>query len=254
MDLEIYQNNQAFTWEDDDLKFDHTRLVLKSKNDEYFYATTPDRLNPNHKVDVSKLKLIPIPMNDIWPPFAASFTQAPAPLSDNIHYVKTPSLLLYGDAEEASRDIGAQILNEIVACEVLMKYPHPNVATYFGCIAKDGRVGGLCFTKYPRTLSERMRMPMPFDVQRCQQGIREAVEHMHQHGLIHNDLNPTNIMIDDNDNPVIIDFDSCKPEGAELGLKAGTHGWTKDDSKYAVRENDLYALEKIDEFLMQFKK
>lgn len=38
------------------------------------------------------------------------------------------------------------------------------------------------------------------------------------------------------------------PRGAELGAKAGTHGWTKDGSQYAVRENDLYALERIDEF------
>lgn len=90
---------------------------------------------------MSKLKLIPIPMNDIWPPFAASFTQAPEPLSD-LHYVKTPSLLLYGETEEASRDIGAQVLNEIAACEVLMKYPHPNVATYFGCIAQRRKSQG----------------------------------------------------------------------------------------------------------------
>ncbi|KAI8629103.1 kinase-like domain-containing protein [Xylariaceae sp. FL1651] len=253
MDLEICENNAAFIWEDDDLKFDHTKVIFKSKNEEYFYAITPDRLNPNREVDLSKLKLIPIPMNDVSPPFSASFTQAPEPPSD-LHYIKTPSLLPYDGSEEVSRDISAQVLTEIAACEVLMKHPHPNIATYFGCIAKDGRVMGLCFAKYPRTLPERMRMPIPFDVHPCQQAIRKAVEHMHQHGLIHNDLNPANIMIDNSDNPVIIDFDSCKPEGAELGVKGGTHGWTKDDSKYAVRQNDLFALERIDEYLMQFKK
>ena len=162
-------------------------------------------------------------MNDIKPPFAASFTQVPKPLSDH-HYVKTPSLLAYDGTEEVVRNIHAQVLNEIAACEVLMKYPHPNIVTYFGCIVKDGRVRGLCFTKYPRTLPGRMRMPRPFDVRRCQQAIREAVEHMHRHGLIHNDLNPANIMIDENDNPVVIDFDSCKPEGAELSVKGKTHG------------------------------
>ncbi|KAI0532458.1 kinase-like domain-containing protein [Xylaria digitata] len=227
MDLEICENNEVFVWENNDLEFHHTKLILKSGNDQYSYATTRDRQVPNHKVDVNKLELIPIPAHDIWPPFDPSFTRAPEPLSD-FHYVK-----------------------EWTACEILKKHPHPNVATYFGCVVKDGRVRGLCFVKYPRTLAQRMKMPEPFDVRSCQQGIREGVHHMHECGLIHNDLNPANIMIDDANKPIIIDFDSCKPEGEELGIKAGTHGWTADDSKFAVRENDFYALEKIDAFLMQ---
>jgi serine/threonine protein kinase len=38
---------------------------------------------------------------------------------------------------------------------------------------------------------------------------------MHDLGLVHSDLNPSNIM--DGNNPIIIDFDSCKPEGQKLG-------------------------------------
>jgi serine/threonine protein kinase len=73
---------------------------------------------------------------------------------------------------------------------------------------------------------------------------------MHKLGLVHNDLNPSNIMMD-GDNPVIIDFDSCKREGDELGSKAGTDGWTLDGQDHAMRENDLYSLSKIRAALMK---
>jgi serine/threonine protein kinase len=67
---------------------------------------------------------------------------------------------------------------------------------------------------------------------------------MHDLGLVHNDLNPSNIIMD-GDNPVIIDFDSCKREGDKLGSKAGTCGWTVDGEDYSKRDNDLYSLSKI---------
>ena len=67
----------------------------------------------------------------------------------------------------------------------------------------------------------------PFDRGHCSRGIEAGVRHMHKLGLVHNDLNPSNIMMD-GDNPVIIDCDSCKREGDELGSKAGTDGWTLD--------------------------
>lgn len=71
---------------------------------------------------------------------------------------------------------------------------------------------------------------------------------MHQLGLIHNDLNPTNIMMD-GDTPVVIDFDSCKREGDRLGSKVGTPGWALEDEKYARWANDLHSLEKMREAL-----
>ncbi|KAK7990364.1 hypothetical protein PG990_014644 [Apiospora arundinis] len=145
------------------------------------------------------------------------------------------------------------MVTEIRACEILKDRPHPNIASYLGCLIKDGKVRGLCFVKYTMTLTQRLRMPKPLDSHRCLQGIREGVKHLHQQGLIHDDLNPANIIVDEDDNPIIIDFDSCKREGEKLGLKAGTEGWTLDASQTAAPENDLYALERIEEYLAQFQ-
>lgn len=63
-------------------------------------------------------------------------------------------------------------------------------------------------------------MATPFDKDLCLQGIESGIRHMHSLGLVHNDINPSNIMIDSADRPVIIDFDSCKQEGEKLGVKS----------------------------------
>ncbi|POR37904.1 Uncharacterized protein TPAR_01898 [Tolypocladium paradoxum] len=127
---------------------------------------------------------------------------------------KTTESYTYGDAV-ASFEAGAHLLNEAAVCEVLKKHPHPNVIRYFGCVVEDGRIKGLCFVKYQMTLLQRVRDSRPLDVDRCLQGIEERVNHLHGLGLIHNDLNPSNIMMDgDNQSS---STDSCKSEGTRLG-------------------------------------
>jgi tRNA A-37 threonylcarbamoyl transferase component Bud32 len=69
-------------------------------------------------------------------------------------------------------------------------------------------------------------------------GIEASVHHMHKLELVHSDLNPSNLMVD-GDNPVIIDFDSCKREGDELGSEAGTDGWTLDGQDLQTFHEDM---------------
>jgi serine/threonine protein kinase len=83
-----------------------------------------------------------------------------------------------------------------------------------------------------------------FDRAFVQRDIEAGVEYMHKLGLVHGDLNPTNIMFD-GDSAVIIDFESCKKQGEKLGAKGGTPGWDLADAEYARRENDLYSLSLI---------
>jgi serine/threonine protein kinase len=60
-------------------------------------------------------------------------------------------------------------------------------------------------------------------------------------GLVHNDLNSANVMLDDDDKPVIIDHDSCKPHREPLGAKPGM-AYTKTHSKYANDQESLNEL------------
>lgn len=249
--MEICELSEAFVEQDGDLVFDHSKIILR-RGEEYFYATPRYRLHASSIVNPNELELIQIPVHNIWPRFDAEFTRAPEPRPSNC-YIKQPSLLHYGETA-ASLNTSEQVLNEVKVCEVLRRCPHPNIARYLGCIVDRSRIKGLCFEKYPMTLPQRLEHGGQFDEQSCLQGIKEGVMHLHGLGLIHNDLKPSNIMIDREDNPIIIDFDSCQSEGERLGLKAGTRGWAIEGSTIARRENDYHGIAKIDEFLKATKQ
>jgi serine/threonine protein kinase len=136
------------------------------------------------------------------------------------------------------------ILTEVEACEVLRLHPHPNIAPYLGCVVENSHIKGPCFPKYSTILAHMLKDKVEFDRAFVQRDIEAGVEHMHKLGLLHGDLNPTNIMFDGN-SAVIIDFDSCKKQSKKLGAKGGTPGWDLADAEYARRENDLYSLSLI---------
>jgi serine/threonine protein kinase len=147
--MEICEQSEVFVEEGDDYVFDHTKFILKEKeNGNYFYSEIKSRLDPSVPFDINKLQ--PIPMRNFWPPFDRSLTRAPNPLPGN-HYIKTPSLVLQRWAP----------------------------------------------------------LGLDYYLQKSECGIR----HLHALGLVHNDINPRNFMVSEDDRPVIIDFDSCKEEG-----------------------------------------
>jgi hypothetical protein len=53
-----------------------------------------------------------------------------------------------------------------------------------------------------------------------------------------------NIMIDNCDDPVIIDYGSCQPFGSTL-ITAGTPGWIDYDYTISAPEHDHIALDKV---------
>ena len=67
-------------------------------------------------------------------------------------YIKTPSLFDFAGAPDLER----RIHREVEVCEILRKHPHPNVASYRGCLETQGRVSGLCFKRYASTLASRV--------------------------------------------------------------------------------------------------
>ena len=77
--------------------------------------------------------------------------------------------------------------------------------------------------------------------------IRSGVPSLHDQGLVHNDLNDNNIMFDDEDRAVIIDFDSCRPHGALLARKPG-NDLSTERSKF---ENDHRALRMLERGLRE---
>ncbi|KAM0551726.1 hypothetical protein ACHAPJ_008293 [Fusarium lateritium] len=191
--------------------------------------------------------LVEIPGEAVFPQFSSSLTMAPEPMLEYC-YIKRPDFLGYEAGNENQNRVREVILEEAKICEILNQNPHPNIAKYWGCKVVDDSILGLCFAKYAMTLQERIETRVPFDVQHCLKGIKNGISHLHSLGLIHNDINPTNIMLDPNDNPIIIDFDACTVEGGKL-IKGGTPFWNLEFTEVASRKNDLSGLSKMEEWL-----
>ncbi|OQE28684.1 hypothetical protein PENSTE_c003G06034 [Penicillium steckii] len=79
------------------------------------------------------------------------------------------------------------------------------------------------------------------------EGLRAGILHLHSLGLVHNDINPSNIMFDEDGNFILIDFDSCRRIGENLHeTDAGrTWAWHDPDVKIALPKNDLDAFEDL---------
>ncbi|KAL3962996.1 hypothetical protein ACCO45_004519 [Purpureocillium lilacinum] len=79
-------------------------------------------------------------------------------------------------------------------------------------------------------------------------GIEAGIKHLHSLGSVHNDINPSNIMISDDDAAVIIDFDSCVKIGGRAGAAniKRTPGWyKKNSSSLDDVNNDFAALQEL---------
>ncbi|KAJ5455176.1 hypothetical protein N7475_010297 [Penicillium sp. IBT 31633x] len=203
----------------------------------------------------------------IFPEFSDKFTKAERPSST--WYLKKPSLSPYTPQYPAL--IRETWIEEVKTCELLKQNPHPNIARYHGCaVIDDGSTRGIYLEKYDQTLMDRVnptrRSKIDFalkrreadrnEVNRWLEDIAGGLRHLHALGIVHNDINPCNIMFQ-GDIPVIIDFDSARPQGHDLSLVKRTHGWHDQKAKVALPINDLAALQEIEFWLLgkteQFK-
>ncbi len=119
--MEICEKGEFYLEKDDDVFFDHTKVILRRADDEYFYAKTDQRAFRAPKIDISKLAISPIPAEQIWPLAYPKFTRAPDPFPST-YYLKRPSLLHYENTVDRP-DFTCQILTELDACEVIRKHP-----------------------------------------------------------------------------------------------------------------------------------
>ena len=91
------------------------------------------------------------------------------------------------------------------------------------------------------------------DVLACMRSLRAKIEHLHSLGYAHNDLNPINVAMDKDDQPVILDFGSCGKFGETL-LSGGTPGWIDDDFSTSAVRQDLSALRRLEAWLEENQK
>lgn len=194
--------------------------------------------------------LKPLPDDDVYPKLPTPpITTFPGTIDDTV-FLKKPKVNL--------DFIGTGILPKLVlqeaeTMEVFLCQPHPNIIRYHGCVTRRGRIIGLVLDRYDMTLEQRLeRHLIPnLDVDSFMEQIESAIEHLHKLGLAHNDLNPFNIMVDeDNKTLCLIDFGSCRPFGSSL-ITGGTPGWISEEYATSAKSNDEAALKMLRNWLQR---
>ncbi|KAB8356448.1 hypothetical protein FH972_024031 [Carpinus fangiana] len=249
--LDVLQANELFH---DDGSIE--TLVLCRDNGQLALARSKHRYFGHDKVLPAHLYTKTVISQECYRPLTPStFTEA-KPEAQGISYIKTPDLICFDVSKPDT--ISNLILGELKVCEKIRLSPHVNVAEYFGCQVQDGRITGLCFTKYRESLATRVnpghlnkeafKIPGAF-IGRTDvwiKGIQAGLKHLHSLGFVHNDISPSNIMFgSDDDSPIIIDFDSCCRIGEDKGEKKGTPGWYDPAVTRSMPENDFLALEEM---------
>lgn len=255
--VDVLEMNEAYDEVDGHFQFTGTLVVYRRTNDVY-HAVSKARYSSSSDVRAGHLtNNIPIPLAAYSPPFPTHFTRAPEPLPYD-SYVKKPRLISYDKGPP--NHIADSFLAEVEVCEFLKRHPHPNIATYLGCQVSDGRIIGICFTKYDRTLMQtvnpghhmkrklRSIRQSSEDYSYILEGVENGIRHLHSLGIVHNDINPNNIM-QYNDIGVIIDFESCRRQGKGLEGVGRTYEWHDEAVQVSIPENDFKALEEIRRWL-----
>lgn len=187
-----------------------------------------------------------------------AFPQAPhditLAISENLttRFVKRPQIHCLLNEFEAPL-VPQILLDEVHIFELLRRNPHPNIVAYHGCVVNRGYITGIALERLPRILDHRfLENASSFDERTFEHDLKSAVGHMHALGLAHNDLNPSNIGLNEDDRPIVIDLGSCKRFGEGL-LSAGTPGWIEDDFDISKKEHDLLAIDKIIDWVRRQK-
>lgn len=165
--------------------------------------------------------------------------------------------MLLGPRSILKHPVSSPISVEISNSKLLAKLKH---ATYYGYQETHGRVSGLCFKRYTASLLETVnpqrlnkvafrtsgREIVKGNMQCGLQGLLAGIKHLHSLGLVHNDVNPANIMLGD-DRLVLIDFDSCRSIGQSLrdtNTKRTPH-WHDPSVEISLEKNDLDAFKEL---------
>ncbi|KAF2676044.1 hypothetical protein K458DRAFT_380584 [Lentithecium fluviatile CBS 122367] len=147
--------------------------------------------------------------------------------------------------------IPRMLLEEAEILQFLKQHLHPNIIKFHGCTINRGRFAGIALERHNVILQYRHEdVPQALDIDAFMRGIRAGVAHLHSLGFAHNDLNPTNIALGGNENPILLDFGSCRKFGEDL-LSGGTFGWVVEDYSTSARRHDESAMDKIEAWLVK---
>lgn len=165
--------------------------------------------------------LKPIPDGIIFPALSQLETVLHAgPELENV-YVKRPPIIFFDIFQQSNvvKLIPDTFLREVKVMEKLHKHSHPGIVQSYGCCVRRGHITGIVLDEFLHDLTNKEYVGQ---FMKC---LASAVHHLHSLGFAHNDLNPSNMMINDQGMPATIDFGSCHKIGEKLAKSRVTMGW-----------------------------
>jgi serine/threonine protein kinase len=143
----------------------------------------------------------------VYPPMTSSLTIIPGDSDMTEFYIKRPKFLCL-DGEEETKMLPKMLTEEANVLEALKPHPHRNLVRYHGCIVARDKIVGLALEKHDIILQYRFEDdPRELDLSASIGGLRAGIEHLHTLEYAHNDLNPMNVAMGKDDQPVILDLD-----------------------------------------------
>ncbi|KAK2758735.1 hypothetical protein FQN54_003425 [Arachnomyces sp. PD_36] len=240
-DLIVLQSYETETQE-----FQYLTIIHETPDDRIYFGKSPKKPSemtlPEYR---SALK--PVNDDEIFPKISEDMALTVAPNSI-LGFVKRPGLWRYED-KMGTDLVAKEALKEALVMEQVAKLHHPNIIEYYGCRVNRGRITGLAMEQLEYTLAQYTLYPgfEQLDKVKFMEALESAVASIHSLGMAHNDINPHNIMIKNN-MPVLIDFGSCQPVGAEL-TQFGSPGWTEEYFNTSQKKHDIYPLTKPRQWL-----
>ena len=104
--------------------------------------------------------------------------------------------------------------------ELMAKVSHPNIATIFDYGIDDGQPFLVMEYVAGGDLRSHLAPGKPLEAERIRRLLRplvQALECLHQHGILHLDLKPENILMAGEDTPKVSDFGIAVPGGTSRG-------------------------------------
>jgi len=245
-----------------EMVFENTILVLLDPSDDTVYFGNVKVKKRNLSMEQARNSLERIPHDEIYPPLPADWSALAMTGSQPEYHLKRPHFASYEGAAKGTKKLAERFLEEARTLHLMRLKPHPNLLKLEGCLVQDGRIHGVFLKRYPITLDDRVaaekRSKKPLEKAACVKALDRAacfkrivagVKHLHSLGIAHNDINPNNIMLDEEDRPVIVDLGGCRPFGEEM-VEGGTLDWNDGfDEDVSTANNDMIGLRKVGEWL-----
>lgn len=163
-------------------------------------------------------------------------------------------------AEQASprRVVAVKVLNQAPSpdklaafhreAEIIARLEHPNILPVYGYGESSGRPYLLLRYLGGGSVAARIRQgPIALaDAARWVRAVAGALDFAHAHGLVHRDVKPSNILLDQAGNAYLTDFGiAAAIEGANTGSSIGSAAYMSPEQasgRTADRRSDLYSL------------